>query len=238
MSTQEFPDRGALDRSLDGLRERSGEGGLQTSLQQLLVATRDLFGASGAGFMMLDENSVPSSVGWTDDPGRALEVCQEELGEGPCVEALTLDTVIMTPDLIHDDRWPRLSERLPHGHVRALIGVPVRIGGGAVGSLNIYRDQPGEWADTERRALEAYARLLESFLVTGLESREREQLAEQLQRALDQRIIIERAVGAIMAREGADALAAFDQLRSRARRQQRKVADVAADLLSELTAER
>jgi GAF domain-containing protein len=185
--------------------------------------------------MMIDAESVLSTVAWTDDSGRALEECQQQIGEGPCVDTLTFDHVVATEDLLNDDRWPTLMARLPKCNVRALIGVPVRIGGGAVGALNVYREQPNEWSDGERAALEAYARLVESFLTAGLEAREREELAQQLQHALDHRVPIERAVGVIMARERIDAVAAFNRLRSTARSAGRKVVDVATELLAEVS---
>jgi GAF domain-containing protein len=206
-----------------------------TSLQQVLEASRDLFAAGGAGFMMIDAESSLTTVAWTDDSGRALEQRQQQIGEGPCVDTLSFDHVVTTEDLRNDDRWPTLIAELPDCDVRALIGVPVRIGGGAIGALNIYRDRPHEWHDSERAALEAYARLVESFLTAGLEAREREELAEQLQHALDHRVPIERAVGVIMARERINAVAAFNRLRSTARSAQRKVVDIANELLDEVS---
>ncbi len=52
-----------------------------------------------------------------------------------------------------------------------------------------------------------------------------------MQYALDNRVIIERAVGFVMARAGVDAVAGFNVLRSAARRDRRKVADVAREVL-------
>ena len=227
-------DRAALERSLLALRERSREGTLADSLQRLLDATRELFGASGAGFMMVDADQVLASIAWTDDPGRELEQCQQRLGEGPCVETLTFDHVVTTHDLAADERWSRLTAELKSDHVRSLCGMPVRIGGGAVGALNVYRDRPGDWDESEVRALGAYAGLLETVLAGALAAQEREELAEQLQFALDHRVLIERAVGITMARGGIDALAAFNQLRDRARASQRKVVDLAEDVVREV----
>jgi GAF domain-containing protein len=217
------------------LRGLPAEHGLKATLDQVLDATRELFAAGGAGLMMVDPDSVLSGVAATDEAGHILEQTQEQIGEGPCVDTLTFDRVISTADLAEDQRWQGLTSRMPESPIRALIGVPVRIGGGAVGALNVYRNEPGEWTDGERSALEAYARLVEQVLSTGLEARRREQLAEQLQQALDNRVTIDRAVGAVMAREQVNAVMAFNKLRFKARSASRKVVDVAAELLDELS---
>jgi GAF domain-containing protein len=227
-------DQASLERSLALLREDPAEDGLMRALKHLIAATRDLFGASGAGLMMIDDQSALSAVAATDEPGHLLEIRQQKIGHGPCVDSLTFDQVVTTADLAADDRWPELVPELPERGVRAILGVPIHADNVPVGSLNVYRDQPGEWHPSEVTALEAYARLVESLLATALQAHERGQLVEQLQHALDHRVVIERAIGVTMARHNLGPVDAFNQLRHRARSSERKVADVAAELLAQL----
>lgn len=234
MGDHDFIDAAALERSLATLRERFPADGLIEALRQVIVATRRLFGATGAGIMMVDAELALAAVVATDEPGWLLEVSQERLGRGPCVDALTFDEIVETGDLGADDRWPALLPELPQAGVRAVLGVPIHASGVAVGSLNVYRDRPCEWSQTELTALEAYAGLIEKFLSSALQAREKERLAEQLQYALDNRVVTERAVGVIMAREAIDAVEAFNQLRSLARGAGRRVAEVAGELLAEI----
>ncbi len=204
------------------------------AIQDVLTASRQPFAASGAGFMMVDENSALSVVAATDEPGRLLETRQEEIGTGPCVDCLTFDQVVTTGDLAADDRWPALVQAVSAAGVRAVLGVPVHVGGVAVGALNVYRDQPGDWHESVVSGLEAYGTLIENFLISALQTRERAELAQQLQHALDHRVVIERAVGVTMARGHVNAVDAYNQLRREARSTERKVADVAAELLAKL----
>jgi GAF domain-containing protein len=224
----------ALERSLASLRERSAEDGLMRALEQVIAATRDLFEAAGAGLMMIDDQSALKAVAATDEPGRLLEIRQQEIGHGPCVDSLTFDQVVSTPDLAADDRWPQLLPDLPDRGVRAVLGVPLHANNLAVGSLNVYRNRPGEWDPSEVTALKAYGRLVESLLATALQAHERGQLAEQLQHALNHRVVIERAIGLVMGRENLGPVDAFNELRRTARSSERKVADVAAELLATL----
>lgn len=234
MAREGFIDPAALERSLAGLRRSTGDSELMDALNEVIAATKGLFAASGAGFMMVDDSTVLCSVAATDEPGRLLEERQIRSGQGPCVDALAHDRVTHSADLAADHRWPRSVRDVSSEGVRAVVGMPIRVGGVAVGALNVYRDHPGTWDASEIEALEAYGRVIEGLLLAALQARERERLATQLQHALEHRVVIERAVGAVMARAGVDAVTAFNQLRDRARQSQRKVADVAQDLLGEV----
>jgi GAF domain-containing protein len=233
MSTEGFIDPGALDRSLAALRDHPAEGGLTVALEQVMAATRELFAATGCGIMLMNDSSVLTALAATDEAGRQLEVRQERAGHGPCVDALTFDRTVSTGDLATDQRWPALSELADAG-VRAVLGIPLHADSVAVGSLNVYRDQPHEWTDGEVAALTAYASLVAGILRTALHAHQRERLAEQLQHALDHRVTIERAVGVVMGRENINAVAAFNHLRHQARSARRPVAGIAAEMLAEI----
>ena len=231
-----FIDGDALSRSLAAVRERSASTGLMDSLHDVLAASRQLFAASGCGIMMVDDSSLLCAVAATDEPGRLLEVCQEEAGHGPCVDALTFDRIVRTADLASDERWPELPRDLPDAGVRAVLGIPLHVDRVPVGSLNVYRHQPSEWSQSEIAALGGYAQLIEGFLQAALQAREREELAVQLQHALNHRVMIERAVGVIMGRDRIGAVEAYAKLRRAARSAERKVADLAAELLAGIPA--
>jgi GAF domain-containing protein len=236
MAGREIIDAAALERSLRRLRRDTSGVELSNALERVLAATTELFGASGAGVMMVDDSAMLRAVAATDDPGFLLETLQEERGRGPCVDALTFDEVIRATDLAEDKRWPMLVPELPDAGVRAVLGLPIHSSRVPVGSLNIYRDQPSEWSPQEVSALQAYATVIEGVLHAALLLRERGELAEQLQHALDHRVVIERAVGVVMGRDGIDAVSAFNKLREVARSSERRVADVAGDLLARVPA--
>jgi GAF domain-containing protein len=139
---------------------------------------------------------------------------------------------VRTGDLRDDARWPRLATRLATSDVRAVLGVPTRIAGGPVGSLNVYRSDPYAWDESDVAAVEAYNRIVEGVLVAAVAAGRNERIVEQLQEALDRRVPIERSIGMLMDRHGLDAVAAFSALRGAARAERRRVADVAEDLLA------
>ena len=84
---------------------------------------------------------------------------------------------------------------------------------------------------TDVNALTAYSRLIAEVLAAALAAQEHGIVADQLQYALDYRVVIERAVGYLMGTRHLDAVTAFDMLRRRARDSRRRVADVATDIV-------
>jgi GAF domain-containing protein len=196
-------------------------------------AAMALFRADGAGVMVVDDDHVLRSVASTDHVGAALERAQAELGHGPCVDALTYGEVVTTGDVNDDERWPRLGAVL-QADVRAVLGVPLHLAGGPVGSLNVYCRSSRDWSADEQQALNAYGGLMGRLVTTSLRGEEQGALIDQLQRALDSRATIERAVGLIMGRESVDAVTAFERLRREARSRRERVVAVAQELLDEV----
>lgn len=218
---------GASLRRLSGVQDHA----LEQALEHTVSACVDLFRVTGSGLMVADDQNTLRYVAASDGPGRQLELIQTETGQGPCVDTFVHDTVVTTEDLAADQRWPVDHEAFAGLGVRAMMGVPVRLGGIVVGSLDVYRDSPGTWDATEVAALQRYSDVIEATMHAALRAHNAGELADQLQYALDYRVVIERAVGYLMGRDRTDAVGAFDVLRRAARNQRRRIADVAQQLL-------
>lgn len=223
-------DEKALRSALQGLRDAGHAADVAEVLRRTVDSVHAVFGYSGAGVMFVTEGGYLSYVAASDEAGRQLEEAQASAGQGPCYESYVYARRVLSSDLRTDDRWPRLRSALA-GQVRAVAGIPVLLGGSPVGTLNVYRDVPVTWDDSDVNALSAYAALIGEVLAVALTAHQRSVLAAQLQHALDYRVIIERAVGYLMGAHGLDAVTAFDALRGQARDSRRRVADVAAELL-------
>lgn len=204
---------------------------IRAALDEVIAACVQLFAVSGSGLMIADQHNVLRYAAASDGPGRVLEDVQSETGQGPCVDTFVTGEIISTDDLAAETRWPASrSAILEHG-VRSVLGVPVHLGGVTVGSLDVYLDRPHRWDDTERTALSRYSEVLETVLGAALTARHASLLADQLQYALDYRIVIERAVGYLMADQRVDAVTAFNLLRRVSRSRRRRVAEIAQHLL-------
>ncbi len=226
-------DQQALAASLRRLAGQDiGANGVVPALTELIDACVDLFGVTGSGIMVADEQNITRYVTATSGPGRALEIAESETGEGPCTEAFAENRIVSSTDLATDAKWPALAAAIAPHHIHAVLGVPVRMGAITVGSLDVYYDRPHKWEPAERAALGRYAEVIESTITAALAAHHAGELANQLQYALDYRVVIERGVGYLMARDRVDALTAFNRLRRAARGSRRKIGDVAEQLLA------
>ena len=239
MDTEPVALAAALHRLIGEESRVADARGLLPALDETLDACVDLFDVTGAGVMLADETNLIRAVAATDGPGRLLERVEAEAMQGPCTDAFVLDRPVTTRDLREDDRWPDLREAARHtSELRAVIGVPVKLGAVPVGTLDVFLDRPHDWTVEEQDAVLRYGTVVQAVLGSALAARTAGEQAAQLQYALDYRVVIERGIGYLMAREGLDAVAAFNLLRSAARSSRARVGEVAQHLLDtgELTA--
>ena len=218
-------------RTIARLEQRLGSSDTHAAVREVILAAVDVFGVAGGGIMLVDEEGILQPLLGTSDAAHHLETVQAELGEGPCVDCLLLDRVITTHDVRADARWPRLPDRLEGQPIGGVLGIPVRLAGGAVGSLNVFQDEPHQWDEGDVESLSAFGRIIETVVATAVLANRQEKMIQHLQAALDQRVEIERAVGLLMGRHELDAVEAFNRLRSSARSSRRRVIEVARELL-------
>jgi GAF domain-containing protein len=206
--------------------------GLDAALELAVSETDDVFQVDGAGLLLLDADGVLRYTNASDEPGRMLEALQEQFGEGPCVDAFLGDTPVLAEDLATDPRWPSVGPLAARHGVHAVLGVPVDLRDGPVGTLNVYAARRHRWDQGDVAAIQAYARVVASLLRTAVRAHVSGEAASQLQQALDHRSLIEQAKGVIMERRGLDQQAAFEVLRSQARSTRRRLHDVAREVVT------
>ncbi len=221
-----------LHRTLRELEGLEGETPLLEAIKHAVDSAAALFNVTGAGVMFVDDAQLLHYAAASDGHGRELEQAQTRAGTGPCVQSLVTGEVVKTENVTTDERWPEIHAELRETRVRAVLGVPVHLGGAVAGSLDAYCDSEHRWDDQEVEGLQAYARLVERLLLTAMRVERHERTVQQLEHALEHRVVIERAVGVLMERHGLTALAAFERLRSAARNARRRAADVAAEIVA------
>jgi GAF domain-containing protein len=226
-------DDAALAESLRRLSQpRDDDGTISSALHVVVAACVDLFGVDGAGILIADEQDILHYAAASDGPGRLLEQTEAEAGEGPCTEAFVQRAVVCSRDVTAEaERWPTLALAMADQPVRAVLGTPVLLGGVPVGTLDVYRSRPHDWDDSEMAALQRYAEIVATTLGAALQAHTAGQLASQLQYALDYRVVIERAVGYLMAKQSLDAVGAFNALRTAARSRRTKIGLVSEHVL-------
>ena len=225
-------DASALNSSLRRLAEQGDDSDLYQSLHRVVEASGALFSVNGGGLMLADERGELHYIIAGTGPSHILEQVQIETGEGPCVDTYVSGSVTVTTDLAHDPRYPVAAPLIvPHG-IGAVLGVPIRLSGLPLGSLDIYVDRPYEFDDSEIAALTRYGEVVEAMVHAAVTASHTGRLADQLSYALDYRAPIERGIGYLMARDRLDHTQAFNRLRGAARSGRRKIGEVAEELLA------
>ena len=151
----------------------------------------------------------------------------EQLAHGPCRVAFAQRAPAAVPDRSVEPGWSELAQ----ADIHAGLSVPVQLGGGPVGTLDVYPTAPRAWDDSDSAALQAYAGLVASLLVAAVTARVTGRLAAQLQAAVEHRSLLERAIAVLVHREGMDEQAALEWLRTAARSSGREVAQMADHVL-------
>jgi hypothetical protein len=112
---------------------------------RLCDVSAEITGMTGAGIMLMSDETFQGSVCATNDVSSLVERLQEELGEGPCVDAYNEGRPIHEPDLSRPatPRWVGFSAPAIAAGVRAVFGFPLQIGAVRLGALHLYCDRPG-----------------------------------------------------------------------------------------------
>ena len=126
-------------------------GGSSTTPGPLCQVAADLVQVTGAGVMILADDTPQASLCTTDSVSTLIEELQYTFGEGPCIDAHRTGTVVAEPNLASPSRlrWPAFTPEVLGAGVRAIFGFPVRIGAARVGALNLYRDETGPLSDDQ-----------------------------------------------------------------------------------------
>jgi GAF domain-containing protein len=221
-------------RELGDLRFAAGN--LNQALRRIVDTTHRLFNVDGAGLMLIDPDQLLRNVAVSDARVDALEELQIEHGEGPCVDAFEHKDLVDAADLATEQRWPVFSPAAVERGLMAVLACPIPYNQQAIGVVAVFSATRRPWTPEGELALIGFTDLAALLIANTMASDERGELAAQLQRALDARVVIEQAKGVLMSREGLSEVDAFERLRRQARSQQRRVADVATEIVEGLSA--
>lgn len=226
-----MPDRpGATEPLLPGLATVVySESTLDEVLQLVLDGATEALPEMGGASVSVLVGRRSETRAATADLIRELDGVQYRSGQGPCLAAIDLGEELLGE--LPDERWPDFSAAAVSAGFAAVWSLPL-VAGRVRGSLNLYSTD-GQAAGAGRSEV---ARLLAAQLTATVANAiafaELVQTNAELHDALDTRTVIGQAQGVLMAREGISEDAAFDVLRRASQRTNRKLRDIAAELIA------
>ena len=184
-------------------------------LQRVTTHTSDLVAARACGLLLADHRGRLQLMAASDERAEMLELFQAQASEGPCQDCYRDGEPVINTDLQHaHDRWPRFAPRAVAVGFKSVHAFPMRLRGQVIGALNVFGTHTGAMDPPDVRLVQALADIATIALLQERAIARGELLTEQLQSALNTRIVIEQAKGMLAQLHGETPDDAFLRLRS------------------------
>lgn len=204
---------------------------LEQTLQRVVrLAVRTVPGCDAAGVTLLTAGR-PSTAAASDERVLPVDQAQYDAGEGPCLDAARhLRTNRVDLDEA-DERWPAFTARARAEGIHSFLAAPLVAAGEGLGALNLYSRSPDGFGELDEALVEMFTGQASVALANAQRYAAAVALGTQLHEAMATRSVIEQAKGALMSARGLTEVQAFDALRERSQRANRKLHDVATEVL-------
>ena len=205
----------ALSRFAEVLPERYD---LQEALSELTESVTGVLGLCGSWVTMADGGGLQFLTA-VSQASAELERDHAQLHPFPCPcrDAYSTGEVVRATDVREEStRWPEFSASATRLSMAGVAAIPMRLADQVIGALNLYSLEPREWSDEDVAVAGVLADMATSYVVNASTLRQQEQLSEQLQEALDSRVVIEQAKGIIAQQNSVTLEQADHRMRSHA----------------------
>lgn len=191
--------------------------------------TATIVAVGGADLASITEGTAQSEPFTTLAPSAPvmveLDELQYRLHQGPCVDAVYEDSVLVSNDVLHDPRWPQWGPLAAERGIQSAIGVHLYAASEAFGALNLYYRQQQDFSTDDLDI----ARVFGAHASTTLAHVRRD---ANLTRAIDSHALVGRAQGILMHKYGIQPDQAFSVLRRISQNENVKLSAVAAEVVA------
>ena len=192
----------------------------------------EVLGVGAAGLMLAGPDGELKVMASSSEAMRVLELFELQAEEGPCLDCYRTGKAVMQTDLATPTSpWPRFAAETLAAGFRSVHALPMRLRGTVIGALNLFHVEAAEMHAADVEAAQALADVATIAILAHRASLEAQVLNQQLQYALNSRIIIEQAKGMVAERLGLNMELAFSALRTYARNHNLRLVDVARSVI-------
>src|SRR5665213_1271144 len=170
-----------------------------------------------AGLMLVAPDGDLRVMASSSEAMRVLELFELQAEEGPCLDCYRTGQPVVNQDLAKlNGRWPRFAAEALAAGFQSVHALPLRLRGTVIGAPNLFHVSPGEMQDADIEAAQALADVATIGILHHRAALDATILNDQLQNALNSRIVIEQAKGMVAEREGLGMEQSFARLRAHA----------------------
>jgi GAF domain-containing protein len=204
-------------------------------LHTLTTKAAVVSGAASVGLVLTDHQDRVRYMASSNEDGKMLELFQIQNKDGPCRDAIITGVPVVNADLGQaGDRWPMFAPAARAAGFQSVHAFPLRVRNQTIGALNIFGNDKIQFDPEDVRVVQALADLATIAIIQERLRHEASLVTDQLQSALDSRIVIEQAKGALAKAEGISTAQAFQLMRNTARSTGRKLHDIAGAIVGDL----
>ena len=201
-------------------------------LTRLVDRCVEVLGVSAAGLMLLAPEGDLRLAASSSEAMRVVELFELQSQEGPCLDCYRTGEPVVNQDLaIVNGRWPNFAPVALEAGFRSVHALPLRLRGQVIGAVNLFRTDEGAMHAVDILAGQALADMATITILQHRAAVESQVLNEQLNFALNSRVLIEQAKGVLTERAGIDMEQAFTRLRNHARNHNLRLVDVAQQVI-------
>ena len=193
----------------------------------------ELFEVDAAGIILRDTRHRLVAVASTSSEADLSELFALQNDEGPCLDCVSTGERVVNVGLDEAARrWPNFVAKVNEYGFVTTHAFPLRLRGDVLGSINLFCRSTGTLSTEDVTVVQGLADIATIALLHQRVVRHHEVLSEQLQSALNSRIVIEQAKGVLAERAGIGVGPAFELMRAHSRRERRLLRETAEDVIS------
>ena len=224
---------GRRTRIMAAVAGEDAAAGAEELVQRLCRFAVDEMALSGCALVLVSGVESASVLAGAGPHARTVTGLQMELGEGPCLHAHAYGMPVLLPDLSAESasRWPTFAAAALAAGVHAEFSLPLTVGPGGIGTLDLCRDRTGMLSDEQMADALVAADIARDAVLYQQYAPGGPRLPELLATASTDRIVIHQATGMIAAQLEDTIANALARLRAAAFASGRSMYDLAQDVV-------
>lgn len=195
------------------------------------LAARCIPDCDSAGVTLM-AGSEPMTAAASDERTLAVDLAQYQVDDGPCLEAYRSHEVQRVAVEQAYQRYPAFAAAAKESNIRSFLAAPLLVREEGIGSLNLYSAEPHGFEALDEAVVVLFAAQAAIAVANSRLYQSARQFSVQMEAAMASRAVIEQAKGVVMGLLSIDADSAFDVLRRASQSENRKLRDIAADVVA------
>jgi GAF domain/ANTAR domain len=226
-------DDGRRARIMAAVTEKDAAASASELVTRLCRFAVDEMALSGCALVLMSGTESASMLAGAGRHASTVTGLQMELGEGPCLQAHASGVPVLLPDLAAEDanRWPAFAAAALAVGVHAEFSLPLTVGPGGIGTLDLCRDRPGMLSEEHLADALVAADIARDAVLYQQYTPGGTGLAELLETGGTDRIVVHQATGMIAAQLNDTTSNALARLRAAAFASGRPMYDIAQDVV-------